>query len=196
MTNTPTFFSGALRLRVGPAVGPEVEGGEAGGAARDGGVRDDEPLRADRGRLPRDRRHVQRQPLQGAPALHQPQRGRGRQAGTQGANVGGKFNTFWGHFSSFSSGHFIAVIRRQVCRAIALLFPFQFDPEEDEPTLEAAWPHLQLVYEFFLRVLESPDFQVGRSIDLLLSHNLTSMRELDSDNNGNSMNSSQRYHDL
>lgn len=34
-----------------------------------------------------------------------------------------------------------------------------FDPEEDEPTLEAAWPHLQLVYEFFLRFLESADFQ-------------------------------------
>jgi len=34
----------------------------------------------------------------------------------------------------------------------------EFDPEEDEPTLEAAWPHLQLVYEFFLRCLESPDF--------------------------------------
>lgn len=25
--------------------------------------------------------------------------------------------------------------------------------------LEAAWPHLQLVYEFFLRFLESSDFQ-------------------------------------
>ncbi|XP_026468481.1 serine/threonine-protein phosphatase 2A 56 kDa regulatory subunit gamma isoform isoform X2 [Ctenocephalides felis] len=35
----------------------------------------------------------------------------------------------------------------------------EFDPEEDEPTLEASWPHLQLVYELFLRVLESPDFQ-------------------------------------
>ncbi|KAG7266219.1 hypothetical protein CRUP_026941, partial [Coryphaenoides rupestris] len=35
----------------------------------------------------------------------------------------------------------------------------EFDPEEDEPTLEAAWPHLQLVYEFFLRFLESQDFQ-------------------------------------
>uniref|UniRef100_A0A8C9WZD5 Serine/threonine protein phosphatase 2A regulatory subunit n=1 Tax=Sander lucioperca TaxID=283035 RepID=A0A8C9WZD5_SANLU len=35
----------------------------------------------------------------------------------------------------------------------------EFDPEEDEPTLEAAWPHLQLVYEFLLRFLESPDFQ-------------------------------------
>ncbi|KAL0269667.1 UNVERIFIED_CONTAM: hypothetical protein PYX00_007317 [Menopon gallinae] len=35
----------------------------------------------------------------------------------------------------------------------------EFDPEEDEPTLEAAWPHLQFVYDFFLRFLESPDFQ-------------------------------------
>ena len=37
----------------------------------------------------------------------------------------------------------------------------EFDPEEDEPTLEAAWPHLQMVYEFFLRFLESPDFQAN-----------------------------------
>jgi serine/threonine-protein phosphatase 2A regulatory subunit B' len=35
----------------------------------------------------------------------------------------------------------------------------EFDPEEDEPTLESSWPHLQLVYEFFLRFLESQDFQ-------------------------------------
>ena len=35
----------------------------------------------------------------------------------------------------------------------------EFDPEEDEPTLEPSWPHLQLVYEFFLRFLESQDFQ-------------------------------------
>ncbi|KAG1086307.1 hypothetical protein G6F42_021042 [Rhizopus arrhizus] len=35
-----------------------------------------------------------------------------------------------------------------------------YDPEEYEPTLEAAWPHLQLVYEFFLRFVESPDFNV------------------------------------
>ncbi|KAG0186487.1 hypothetical protein DFQ28_007717 [Apophysomyces sp. BC1034] len=35
-----------------------------------------------------------------------------------------------------------------------------FDPEEDEPVLESAWPHLQLVYEFFLRFVESPDFNV------------------------------------
>uniref|UniRef100_A0A2M4BGW9 Serine/threonine protein phosphatase 2A regulatory subunit n=1 Tax=Anopheles marajoara TaxID=58244 RepID=A0A2M4BGW9_9DIPT len=37
----------------------------------------------------------------------------------------------------------------------------EFDPEEDEPTLEVSWPHLQFVYELFLRFLESPDFQPG-----------------------------------
>ncbi|MEE6493684.1 hypothetical protein FKM82_016917 [Ascaphus truei] len=34
----------------------------------------------------------------------------------------------------------------------------EFDPEEDEPTLEAAWPHLQLVYEFFLTDPRERDF--------------------------------------
>jgi len=31
------------------------------------------------------------------------------------------------------------------------------DPEEDEPSLERAWPHLQIVYEFFLRFIVSND---------------------------------------
>ena len=35
----------------------------------------------------------------------------------------------------------------------------EFDPEEDEPTLETSWPHLQIVYEFFLHFLEAQDFQ-------------------------------------
>ncbi|XP_078672316.1 serine/threonine-protein phosphatase 2A 56 kDa regulatory subunit epsilon isoform-like isoform X5 [Branchiostoma floridae x Branchiostoma belcheri] len=35
----------------------------------------------------------------------------------------------------------------------------EFDPDEDEPTFEASWPHLQIVYEIVLRFLESPDFQ-------------------------------------
>jgi serine/threonine-protein phosphatase 2A regulatory subunit B' len=35
------------------------------------------------------------------------------------------------------------------------------DQDEDEPTYEASWPHLQVVYEFFLRFLESPDFQAN-----------------------------------
>ncbi|SCU96622.1 LAMI_0F07162g1_1 [Lachancea mirantina] len=33
-----------------------------------------------------------------------------------------------------------------------------FDPDEDEPVNELAWPHMQCVYEFFLRFVESPDF--------------------------------------
>lgn len=41
-----------------------------------------------------------------------------------------------------------------------------FDPEEDDPTLEASWPHLQPVYEFFLRFLESQEFQpqIGKKV--------------------------------
>jgi len=31
------------------------------------------------------------------------------------------------------------------------------DPEEEEPCLERAWPHLQIVYEFFLRFVVSND---------------------------------------
>jgi len=31
------------------------------------------------------------------------------------------------------------------------------DPEDDEPVLERAWPHLQIVYEFFLRFVVSND---------------------------------------
>jgi serine/threonine-protein phosphatase 2A regulatory subunit B' len=38
-----------------------------------------------------------------------------------------------------------------------------FDPEEDEPVLELAWPHLQIVYEFFLRCIESPDFNTNHA---------------------------------
>lgn len=33
-----------------------------------------------------------------------------------------------------------------------------YDPDEDEPVYELAWPHMQMVYEFFLRFVESPDF--------------------------------------
>ncbi|TIB86954.1 protein phosphatase 2A regulatory B subunit [Wallemia mellicola] len=45
-----------------------------------------------------------------------------------------------------------------------------FDPEEDEPICELAWPHLQVVYELFLRFVESPDFNTNiakRYIDQL-----------------------------
>lgn len=36
-----------------------------------------------------------------------------------------------------------------------------FDPEEDEPVLELAWPHLQLVYELFLRFIESTELNTS-----------------------------------
>lgn len=32
-----------------------------------------------------------------------------------------------------------------------------YDPEEDEPVLEPSWPHLQVVYEFFLRFIVSAE---------------------------------------
>mmetsp|Transcript_28866 Transcript_28866/g.40250 ORF Transcript_28866/g.40250 Transcript_28866/m.40250 type:complete len:482 (-) Transcript_28866:339-1784(-) len=34
------------------------------------------------------------------------------------------------------------------------------DPEEEEPVFEPAWPHLQIVYEFFLRFIVSGDLDV------------------------------------
>ncbi|OXA38459.1 hypothetical protein Fcan01_26706 [Folsomia candida] len=34
-----------------------------------------------------------------------------------------------------------------------------FEPEKDETTFEAAWPQLQPVYDFFLKFLDSPNFQ-------------------------------------
>lgn len=33
----------------------------------------------------------------------------------------------------------------------------EFDPDEDEPSLEPSWPHLQVVYEFFLRFIVSAE---------------------------------------
>ncbi|CAL9167645.1 unnamed protein product [Musa hybrid cultivar] len=35
--------------------------------------------------------------------------------------------------------------------------PDGFDGEEEEPAMEPAWPHLQVVYEFLLRFVTSPD---------------------------------------
>lgn len=53
----------------------------------------------------------------------------------------------------------VEMIKSNIFRTLPPSDSPEFDPEEDEPTLEASWPHLQIVYEFFLRVLESPDFQ-------------------------------------
>ena len=45
-----------------------------------------------------------------------------------------------------------------------------FDPEEDEPVLEQAWPHLQIVYEFFLRFIECPEFNTNISKKFIDQH--------------------------
>ncbi|CAJ0586110.1 unnamed protein product, partial [Mesorhabditis spiculigera] len=52
----------------------------------------------------------------------------------------------------------IKMVSKNIFRVLPPSDNSEFDPEEDEPTLEVSWPHLQLVYELFLRFLESPDF--------------------------------------
>ncbi|KAF9111910.1 Serine/threonine-protein phosphatase 2A 56 kDa regulatory subunit delta isoform [Mortierella sp. AM989] len=53
-----------------------------------------------------------------------------------------------------------------------------FDPEEDEPVLELAWPHLQIVYEFFLRFIESPDFNTNMAKKYIDHHFILQLLEL------------------
>ncbi|KAI6220834.1 Serine/threonine protein phosphatase 2A regulatory subunit [Aphelenchoides fujianensis] len=53
----------------------------------------------------------------------------------------------------------IRMVSRNIFRVLPPSDNTEFDPDEDEPTLEVSWPHLQLVYEFFLRFLESAEFQ-------------------------------------
>ena len=47
------------------------------------------------------------------------------------------------------------------------------DPDEDEPHLEEAWPHLQLVYELFLKFMMSNHFS-GKVMANNISHNFIS----------------------
>ena len=51
-----------------------------------------------------------------------------------------------------------------------------FDPEEDEPVLEVAWPHIQVVYEFFLRFIESQDFNTNIAKQFIDHHFVLSVR--------------------
>lgn len=70
-------------------------------------------------------------------------------------------------FKFFFNFHFtLAQISLNLFRTLPPSENPDFDPEEDDPTLEAAWPHLQLVYEVFLRFLESQDFQatIGKKV--------------------------------
>ena len=52
----------------------------------------------------------------------------------------------------------ISMVATNILRSLPPNDREEFDPDEDEPTLEASWSHLQLVYEFFVKFLEYPDF--------------------------------------
>ncbi|KAK9328875.1 phosphatase 2A regulatory B subunit-domain-containing protein [Lipomyces starkeyi] len=53
-----------------------------------------------------------------------------------------------------------------------------YDPDEDEPVLEIAWPHMQVVYEFFLKFVESPDFQHSVAKSYIDHHFVQQLLEL------------------
>jgi serine/threonine-protein phosphatase 2A regulatory subunit B' len=54
----------------------------------------------------------------------------------------------------------------------------EYDPEEDEPILEAAWPHIQIVYEFFLRFLENAEFDSSIAKNYFTKNFVQSMLDL------------------
>lgn len=54
----------------------------------------------------------------------------------------------------------------------------EYDPEEDEPILEAAWPHIQIVYEFFLRFLENSEFDSSIAKNYFTKNFVQSMLDL------------------
>ena len=59
-------------------------------------------------------------------------------------------------FTESVMGDLMAMVSANVCRALPPVTD-DFDPEEDEPVLEPAWPHLQVAYEFFLRFIVSSE---------------------------------------
>ncbi|XP_053687334.1 serine/threonine-protein phosphatase 2A 56 kDa regulatory subunit epsilon isoform-like [Sabethes cyaneus] len=53
----------------------------------------------------------------------------------------------------------ITMISVNLFRPLPFSANLEFDPDKDEPTLDASWPHLKLVYDVFLRFLDASDFQ-------------------------------------
>uniref|UniRef100_A0A0K0DK80 Serine/threonine protein phosphatase 2A regulatory subunit n=1 Tax=Angiostrongylus cantonensis TaxID=6313 RepID=A0A0K0DK80_ANGCA len=72
-----------------------------------------------------------------------------------------KIFDFYDPVAQLKSKEVIRMVSKNIFRVLPPSDNSEFDPEEDEPTLEVSWPHLQLVYELFLRFLESPDFQAS-----------------------------------
>jgi len=65
-----------------------------------------------------------------------------------------------GWFSERVLPDILQMVSWNLFRALApstALSPGGFDPDEDEPALDAAWPHLQIVYEFLLRFIVSTE---------------------------------------
>lgn len=54
----------------------------------------------------------------------------------------------------------------------------RFEVDDDEPILEAAWPHVQIVYEFFLRFVESTEFDAQAAKQFLHRNFITQMLDL------------------
>ncbi|CAN0216763.1 unnamed protein product [Scytosiphon promiscuus] len=50
----------------------------------------------------------------------------------------------------------ISMVKANICRALPPQ-PDDCDPDKDEPLLEEAWPHLQVVYEFLVRFVVSSE---------------------------------------
>lgn len=52
----------------------------------------------------------------------------------------------------------VAMLSKNIFRA----FPYKrpdYDPDEEEAIMYPYWPHLEVVYQYFLQVLEATDFQ-------------------------------------
>ncbi|KAJ1566305.1 Serine/threonine-protein phosphatase 2A 56 kDa regulatory subunit delta isoform, partial [Cladochytrium tenue] len=58
------------------------------------------------------------------------------------------------------------------------IYPEIITMAKDEPVLELAWPHLQIVYELFLRFLESPDFNTNIAKRFIDQHFILQLLDL------------------
>eukprot|EP00954_Amorphochlora_amoebiformis_P024732 1368333-Amorphochlora_amoeboformis.AAC.2 len=72
---------------------------------------------------------------------------------------------FIGKSKSVFTEQAVAEVMKMVCTNLFRTLPpkvhkTMVDPEEEEPVFEPAWPHLQIVYELFLRFIVSGDLDV------------------------------------
>eukprot|EP00003_Mantamonas_plastica_P030271 TRINITY_DN742_c0_g1_i6.p1 TRINITY_DN742_c0_g1~~TRINITY_DN742_c0_g1_i6.p1 ORF type:complete len:342 (-),score=86.87 TRINITY_DN742_c0_g1_i6:23-1048(-) len=77
--------------------------------------------------------------------------------------------------------YFVKMIDCNLFRALPPSFSangVEYDPEEDDPTLEVAWPHVQKIYEFLLRFVESPMCDPNMAKVYINQHFINSLLEL------------------